>query len=131
MTNFNPNEPKRPKSFVSKEGFFELLKNHKWDSLAYLVIFIGLIITIFHQIVGGFIVGIILGLYYSEQVKIRFDWIKEFLEENGIFRCFIVIAAFLALLITTFGLCIGTLVGVYLRPLLGDTINVPFKDEEE
>lgn len=131
MTNLEPNEPKKAKPFITKEGFFELVKHHKWDSLAYLLIFTGLIISIFNQIVGGLIVGVILGLYYSDQVKVRFDMFKEFLDENGIFRCFIVIAAIVALLITTFGLCVGTLIGVYLRPIFGGLIQPPFKDEKQ
>ena len=130
MTNPESNEPKRPKPFITKEGFFEFVKHHKWDSVAYILIFVGLITSIFHPIVGGFVVGLILGIYYSDQVKLRFDWFKEFIDEYGIFRGFIVVAAILALLITTFGLCVGTLIGVYIRPVFGDAIHSPFDIED-
>jgi hypothetical protein len=119
----NPNQ-KGPESH--KQGFMEFIMTHKWDAAAYFLLFIGLISSIFYQITGGFLVGIILGIYFSNEIQKRFTAFKEYLDKEGVFRGFILIGALIALFITTFGLCIGTLVGVFIRPFLGDIVSSPF-----
>lgn len=127
----SPNqEPKKSKPFITKEGFFDFVQNHKWDSLAYLLLFIGLITSFFNPTTGGLFVGVILGVYFSEVIKSKFQVFQELIEKEGIFHAFVIIAALLALLITTFGLCVGTLIGVFLRPIFGSAISSPFDKNE-
>jgi hypothetical protein len=121
MANPNEHDPKSP-----EKGFFEFIMRHKWDTAAYLILFIGLITSIFSPITGGFIVGIILGIYFSDAIQARFSICKEYIDREGIFRGFILIAGLLALVITTFGLVVGTTIGVFVRPFLGDIISSPF-----
>lgn len=121
MTNPNQQDPESP-----KPGFLEFIMMHKWDTAAYIVLFIGLITSIFYQVTGGFIVGIILGIYFSDAIQMRFSFCKEYIEREGVFRGFILIAGLLALLISSFGLVVGTAMGVFIRPFLGDIISSPF-----
>lgn len=126
----NPNQgPKKGKPLVTKEGFFEFVSTHKWDSIAYLLLFIGLIVMFFHDVIGGLIVGVILGIYFSDNLKSRFEQLKEHVEHEGIFKSFVAVAAVIALFISTLGLCVGTVIGVLLRPLFGHLISSPFDKE--
>lgn len=126
----NPNQgPKRSKPLITKEGFLEFIQTHKWDSVAYFLLFIGLIVLCFHELVGGLIVGVILGIYFSEELRSRYEQCKNSIEHEGIFRAFVVIAAICALLISTFGLTVGTFIGVVIRPIFG-TALFSSSDEE-
>lgn len=115
-----------PKNEHSVEGFMAFIRENKWDAAAYLILFFGLIYSIFEKFTGGLIVGCILGIYFSDLTKERYTQFKEFLVEEGIFRGFVVVAGLIALFIASPGLCIGVAVGAFLRPLFGDMISGPF-----
>lgn len=119
-----------PKNEHSVEGFMAFMRENKWDAVAYLILFFGLIYSIFERFTGGLIVGCILGIYFSEETKERFAKFKEFLVEEGIFRGFVVVAGFIALFIASPGLCIGGVVGAFLRPLFGNMLSGPFDRKE-
>lgn len=131
MTPENPNEKKpteqNPNPFSSKDNFIIFVTNHKWDVFAYIIIIIGLITTLYNQITGGFLVGIIMGIYFSEQLRLQGAYFKEFLDQEGIFRGFIVVAAFIALLMMALGLVVGAVVGAFIRPYLGKLVSSPFE----
>lgn len=121
MTGLTPKEPgqeEKPQPSSSEGGWLNFFKEHMWESISYLVLFFGLIFTIFYQNIGGFIVGLIFGGYFAAQIKERVVVFKEFIDQEGIFRSFIMIAAIIALLIVALGLCIGTALGAIVRPYL-------------
>lgn len=103
------------------EGFMDVLKHHKWDFVAYLILFIGLLFSIFHSFSGGLLVGLVLGVYFSVAIFAGLRAFRDYLlSEGGIFRGFVIIAAGLALFIASPGLCIGTIAGAYGGPYLID-----------
>jgi len=114
----NP-EPKKGEP-ESGESFFQFLMNNKWDAFAYLVLFFGLILSIFERLSGGLIVGVILGIYFSKATKDTLHGFKEYLSSEGIFRGFILVIGAIALFVASPGLCIGTLFGAFIRPYLGN-----------
>lgn len=118
--------PKGPKKDMQMHNLKSFLEENRWDALAYLILFFGLIFSIFERFIGGIIVGIVLGLYFSQEAKDKFAEFKEFLAVEGIFRGFVIVAAIIALLIASPGLCIGVVLGAFLRPLFGDTLSGPF-----
>lgn len=109
-----------------KQDFMTFVKNNLGESIAYLVMFAGLIFSIFNPFLGGCLVGVILGIYFSQEILEKMTSFKELVIREGIFRGFIVIAALLALLIEAPGLLIGTLIGAWVRPYLGKYISSPF-----
>ena len=111
-------EPESPHHFG--EGFFQFIMNNKWDAFAYLILFIGLLLSIFERFTGGLIVGFILGIYFSREMREELAKFKEFLAHEGVFRGFVLVSAGIALFIASPGLCIGTGVGAVLRPYLGN-----------
>jgi hypothetical protein len=105
-------------SKTSGENFFQFLKKNKWEIFAYVVLIIGLLLTIYEPFIGGLLVGAILGIYFSEKTKDALSGFKDFLSHEGIFRGFILVAGAIALFIASPGLCIGTLIGAFVRPYL-------------
>lgn len=115
-----------PKKNPSVDNLVAFIKDNKWDAVAYLILFFGLVFSIFERFIGGMVVGCILGLYFSQETKEKFSMFKEYLAEEGIFRGFVIVAAFIALFIASPGLCIGVAFGAFLRPLFGTMISGPF-----
>lgn len=107
-------EPGKP----NQQNMIEFIKEHKWESVAYFLLFCGLILSVFEKTIGGLLVGLILGIYFSDVIKEKAQDFKNFIHDEGIFRGFIVIASLLAMLIIAFGLCIGTIVGALIKPYL-------------
>ncbi|MBS0635428.1 MAG: hypothetical protein JSR37_08210 [Verrucomicrobia bacterium] len=119
----NPNEPQKP-------GFGNFVKNNLWETISYVVLFAGLILSIFNPVLGGALVGIILGIYFSQPIIDKTLAFKDLVVQDGIFRGFIVIAAVLALLIEAPGLLLGTVIGAWIRPFLGKKISSPYDKPE-
>lgn len=102
------------------------VKDNLWESISYVILFAGLILSIFNPFLGGSLVGIILGIYFSQEILDRSMAFKDLVVREGIFRGFIVIAAVLALLLEAPGLLIGSIIGAWVRPFLGNLISSPF-----
>lgn len=119
MTNPEPKEP-------HKQGLMNFVKDNLWESISYVILFAGLILSIFNPFLGGSLVGIILGIYFSQEILDRSMAFKDLVVREGIFRGFIVIAAVLALLLEAPGLLIGSIIGAWVRPFLGNLISSPF-----
>ena len=119
--------PEGPKKDNSVDNLMVFIRHNKWDALAYLVLFFGLVYSIFERFTGGLVVGCILGIYFSAELKEKFTSFKEYLANEGMFRGFVIVAAFIALLIASPGLCIGAVFGAFLRPLFGNLISGPFE----
>jgi hypothetical protein len=105
------------------EGFFDFIVHNKWDAFAYIVLFCGLLLSIFERFVGGLIVGAILGIYFSKETREMLAQFKEFLAREGIFRGFVLVAGAIALFMASPGLVIGSLFGAFIRPYLGNLPN--------
>ena len=114
-----------------QKGFFAFVSDNLWESISYVIMFVGLIFSlpIFNPFIGGALVGIVLGIYFSQEVLDRVKAFKDFIIEEGIFRGFIIIAAVLALLILAPGLLLGAIIGAWIRPFLGKSISSPFDKE--
>lgn len=123
-------DEKKEEIQTEKHGFMTFVKDNLWESISYVVLFAGLIFSIFNPFLGGSLVGIILGIYFSQEILDRSMAFKELVVKEGIFRGFIVIAAVLALLLEAPGLLFGTIIGAWIRPYLGKYISSPFDKQE-
>lgn len=126
-----PNTPqteKNPEPLIKEKptllgGVLEAAKHNLGDTIAYIVLLLGLTLTFFHPFYGGFLVGIIMGLYFSRKVFFWFEQFREFVSKEGVFRGFIVIAAIAAFMISAPGICLGLFIGAFARPLFGKNIS--------
>lgn len=120
----------KPEALKLNRGVIHFLTENKWEIVSYFLLFIGLLLAFSSQLFGGLLVGLILGIYFSQEVCQKAASFKDFIDKEGIFRGFIVVAAVLALLILASGLLIGTAIGAWLRPFLGKAISSPFDKDE-
>ncbi len=104
-------------------GLIEFFQANLGDTIAYIVLAIGLILCFFHPMIGGLLVGFIMGLYFSKKVSTYAAEFREFLISEGIFRGFIIIASLVAFAISAPGISIGIFLGALTRPLFGDHIH--------
>ena len=114
-------KPEAPHHFG--EGFLQFIMNNKMDSFAYLILLCGLVLSIFESFIGGLIVGFILGLYFSKETKAELAKFKDYIAVEGVFRSFVLIAAAIALLIASPGLCIGAIAGAFASPYLSSMMH--------
>lgn len=132
MTAPESKDPEEEKAHnVTKEGFVAFFSENRWDAFAYVVLLSGLLITVFEPFFGGLLVGIILGIYFSKGIHEKCVFFKDFLDKEGIFRGFILLAAIMALLMASPGLCIGAAIGAFMRPYLGKLVSSPFDSEDD
>lgn len=129
-TNTNPHnsKPKVGKSGEKEKhtligGAVEMAKNNIGDTIAYIVLIGGLVLSFFHPFVGGMPVGFVMGLYFSKKVFEMTNEFKVFISHEGIFHGFIVVASVAALAISAPGLCLGLFIGAIARPLFGKSIS--------
>jgi hypothetical protein len=121
-----PAPEKKEDPVEPKPSFMHFVKDNLCESVCYVILFCGLIFSIFNPFLGGSLVGLILGIYFSQEVIEKASSFKEFIIREGIFRGFIIVAAVLALLIEAPGLLVGTVIGAWVRPYLGKAICSPF-----
>ena len=115
---------------IQSHSIGSFVKNNIWESVSYVVLFAGLILSIFNPFIGGFLVGVILGVYFSQELLNKSTVFKDLVVKEGIFRGFIVIAAVIALLLEAPGLLLGTIIGAWVRPYLGNSISSPFDKQD-
>ncbi len=104
-------------------GMIDVFRANIGDTIAYVIITLGLITSFFEPFIGGIPVGSVMGLYFSKKAFQYAAEFKEFLVQEGIFRGFIIIASVAALVISAPGLCLGILIGSFARPLVGNSIS--------
>lgn len=101
----------------------DMAKNNIGDTIAYVILIVGLMFSFFHSFYGGLPVGFIMGLYFSKKVTELSNQFRDFISHEGIFRGFIVVASLAALVISAPGLCLGVFAGSLARPFFGKSIS--------
>lgn len=104
-----------PPEGKNHQGFFDFIMSHKIESLAYVIIILGILLSFFERFLGGIVVGAVFGVYFAMEIQEAYLQFKDFLIHEGIFRGFIIFAMAFALLIAAPGIVIGTILGGILR----------------
>jgi hypothetical protein len=110
-----------PTKPATLHGIVKFCKSNIADTIAYAIIAVSLLYCFFDAFVGEIPVGFILGIYFSSYVFKLAAQFRDFLMREGVFRGFVVIAGMLAVAIGAPGLCLGLVVGVFTRPLFGQS----------
>ena len=129
------NHTKENRSSVEKSrswtSFWIFMKSHTGDAVAYSLLAAGLVICFFETFVGGMLVGLITGLYFSHTFISAFHHFQELLLKEGIFRGFIIVISLAAGIISAPGLILGALLGAVIRPLLKGALTDNLVEETE
>jgi uncharacterized membrane protein len=91
---------------------YNMARNVKRDTIAYIAIIIGLVLLPIIPFWGGAIVGIVFGAYYSEEMLKRIRSFRTFLEKEGQAKTLVFGGLILALLIVIPSLVLGAIAAV-------------------
>jgi ABC-type multidrug transport system fused ATPase/permease subunit len=124
----NPTEPKKPRddeSFKEKltekleklkkdervENLFSYAKGNTRDTIAYILLIIGIILLFFQPHYGGLIIGIISGLYFSNEIIYIAGHFNDLIEEQGMVRVLVISALLAGLFIMAPAIFLGAAIG--------------------
>lgn len=112
-------------SLTKKENIESLVgyaKSNTRDTIAYILMILGLVILFFHPIYGGLLIGIITGFYFSSEILAIVKNLNDFIEQQGMVRSLILGGAALGFFILAPGIYIGiaVIIGIKQLILLGD-----------
>jgi hypothetical protein len=107
-----PTEEKGIKKNV--ETFCSYSKSNARDMIAYLLLVFGLIFLFFRPI-GGLLIGIVAGAYFSKEIHQWISGYERFVEVQGMARSIILGGVFLALFISAPAIFIGAAIVVGLK----------------
>jgi membrane-bound ClpP family serine protease len=98
---FRSNRETKKAPGSSFETFTDYIKNNTKDSIAYVVMVIGILLMLFdpYSPYGELIVGIIFSLYFINELTFVTKNIKDFVEEYGLVKSLVLGGALLALFI--------------------------------
>lgn len=135
MTSSDPKKSRDDESFKEKltekldklkkdervESLFSFAKSNTRDTIAYIVLIIGIILLFFPPYYyGGLLIGLISGLYFSEEILFIAIHFNEMIEEQGLVRVLILSALCVGFFIMApaifFGLAIGALAMKVIAP---------------
>lgn len=114
-------KPKGNKSFpeFKKEGLIDFVKSNTRDTAAYVLLVIGMVFLFFEPLFGGILIGLVAGIYFSEEINFLLKNGNEFIEEQGIVRSIVLGITALALFISAPGIFIGAALAIALKHLFG------------
>lgn len=91
-----PEQPKRDKNNSSSsqvggklDEVYSFAQKNPWDTVALAILIIGIIAFLFHEYWGGFLIGLIGGLYFADGIVSWVTNIKSNIEHEGIVRSLI------------------------------------------
>lgn len=94
-------------NFSSFEDIKAFAMDNKYDTIAYVVMFVGLLLTIFGNFTGAVMVGLVIGSYYSEFIVDQLKLVTQRVETEGIFKSFVLGGTALAFFIASPGIFLG------------------------
>lgn len=110
-------------SGISQEGREKIEKIYKFartntmDTIAYVILFLGIVVLFINALVGGLMIGIVGGFYFAREMLKRLYGINEFVEEEGLIRSLILGGVLLGLAIKAFWIFVGLAIGMGIAKL--------------
>ena len=138
-------EPQKPKSLKDKmqrsmedfktgdklDSLYAFARENTRDTVAYIILFAGILISLFNSFLGGFLIGLITGFYFTTEILAFYDNFHEFLEKYGVFKTFILGGAALGLFIALPSFFLGIAVAIGIGMLVGERKTEEPKEPEE
>lgn len=115
----NPSNENKP-----KDDFLSLVKANGKDTIAYILMIVGIILTLFQSFWGGFIVGAVLGYFYRSEIIQAITNYHRIIDQEGLVKSVILGGTLLALFLGSFSLFIGAAVVVLLYYVIGKDLSV-------
>lgn len=100
------------------EGIYNYASNNTRDTVAYILMIIGIVLLFTHLFYGGFIVGLIFGLYFTDEITALLRSLNDLIEQHGMVRSLIFGGLLLAILILAWPIYLGTAVAIGVKHIL-------------
>lgn len=100
------------------EGLYNYAANNTKDTVAYILMIIGIVMLFTHTFYGGTIIGILFGLYFSKELAQAFGNLNDLIEQQGMVRSLIFGGLLLGFFIMAPSIFIGIALAVGLRYIL-------------
>lgn len=113
----------QPNDNKPKDDLLSMARANAKDTIAYILMVIGIILTLFHSFWGGFIVGIVLGYFYKAEIVDAVVNYHRIIDQEGLVKSVILGGALLALFIGSFSLFIGVAIIVALYYVIGQDLT--------
>jgi F0F1-type ATP synthase assembly protein I len=122
----NPNPENRDKNKLNDtldqlkknekiEGLYNYATNNTRDTIAYILMIVGIVLLFTNPFWGGLIVGLIFGYYFSAELLQIVRSANDLIEQNGMVRSLIFGGLLLALFVAEPAIFIGAAIAVALR----------------
>lgn len=122
----NPNPENRDKNKLNDtldqlkknekiEGLYNYATNNTRDTIAYILMIVGIVLLFTNPFWGGLIVGLIFGYYFSAELLHIVRSANDLIEQNGMVRSLIFGGLLLALFVAEPAIFIGAAIAVALR----------------
>lgn len=100
------------------EGLVNYAKSNTRDTIAYVLLITGILLLFFEPWYGGTLVGVIFGLYFSNEILDLIQNYESYIDQHGIVKFLVFGGLLLAFFITAPFIFIGAAVAVGLKFLL-------------
>lgn len=100
------------------EDLFTFAKKNTRDTVAYIFLIVGILLMFFESFYGGLIIGIVLGLYFTNEIYSLIKNYRNFFDEEGIVRSLILGGTVLAFFIAAPSIFIGAAIAVAVKIII-------------
>lgn len=100
------------------EGIYKYATSNTKDTVAYILMIIGIVMLFTNSFYGGTLVGILFGLYFTKELIGAFNNLNDTIEQQGMVRSLMIGGLLLALFIMAPSIFIGIGIAVGLRHIL-------------
>lgn len=114
--------PKKIRNFKNKnsyhhEDFLSYLKGNVRETIAYVLLVLGILLIYFQPLIGGILVGLVAGVYFGDEIirAIR-NW-KDFIETEGMARSLVVAGVTFAFFLSAPAIFIGAAIALLIKQL--------------
>lgn len=122
MSSKNPSDPKpsndnKGPSNLNADHIISFVKTHSRESIAYVLLVLGIVLLLFDNIYGGILVGIVTGIYFGDNlVNYIVNW-KLSLDSKDMTQNIVLAGASVAFLITSPAIFLGIAISIAVKQL--------------
>ena len=100
------------------ENVMKYAKTHVQDTVAYVLMLVGIIWMFFHEFYGGVLIGLVVGFYFFKEILNVIKSFRDFVSDQGLAKSIILGGTLFAIFIIAPGIVIGTAIMVGLKVML-------------
>jgi hypothetical protein len=100
------------------EGLYGYASSNTRDTLAYVLMIIGIVLMLFHPFYGGALIGLLGGFYFAPELVYIVQNISKIIDLHGMVRSLIAGGVFVGLFISAPAIFIGMAIAVALKQII-------------